>query len=259
MLAVSVVSLRDTFDGVTTFGSGARVRQLSHGDNAPHIICFPSLVALPGEMQYDRLSSCFQSINDLSVVIVPGYQPDEPLASSIDALTDVLAEATLRCTQGKPFALLGHSSGGLLAYAVGSHLEASGVQPTSVILLDTFIPDSVSPQWGKALIYQLFAHRPMFADNVDDSGITAMMTYQHMFQHWQPQLVAAPTLVVRPTEGIPGTPGEPLTGQEWCTHWPLEHVETEVPGDHFTMSVEYAHTTAKSLRDWLSTLSVPAP
>jgi hypothetical protein len=63
--------------------------------------------------------------------------------------------------------------------------------------------------------------------------------------------------VVRPTEGIRGAPDEPLTGREWRMHWPLEHVETEVPGNHFTMSVEYAHTTAKSVHDWLSSLSVP--
>jgi pimeloyl-ACP methyl ester carboxylesterase len=189
-------------------------------------------------------------------VIVPGYQPDEPLASSIDALTGVLAEATLRCAQGKPFALLGYSSGGLLAHAVGAHLEASGVQPTSIVLLDTFIPDWCSPR-EKSLICEFFARRPMFADDFDDSGITVMMTYLQMFQEWQPQPVVAPTLVVRPAEGIRDAPGESITGQERHMHWPLEHVETEVPGDHFTMSVEYAHTTAESVRDWLSALSVP--
>ena len=259
ILAASVAALRDTFDGVAKFGRGARVLQLSHGDQTPHIICFPSLVALPGQMQYDRLSSYFQGISDLSVVIVPGYQQNEPLASSIDALTDVLAEATLWCAQGKPFALLGHSSGGLLAHAVGTHLEGSGVQPISVILLDPFIPDSVSPQLSKALIYELFARRPMSADNFDDGGITVMLTYLRMFQAWQPQPVAAPTLVVRPAEGILGSPDEPIIRQEWRTQWTLDHVEAEVPGDHFTMSVEYAHTTAESVHDWLSTQSVPAP
>jgi acyl transferase domain-containing protein/acyl-CoA synthetase (AMP-forming)/AMP-acid ligase II/surfactin synthase thioesterase subunit len=259
MLAVGVAALRDTFDGVATFGRGARVLQLSHGDHAPHIICFPSLVALPGEMQYDRLSSYFQDMSDLSVVIAPGYKPDEPLASSIDALADVLAEATLRCAQGKPFALLGHSSGGLLAHAVGTHLEASGVQPMSVVLLDTFIPDSVSPQLSKALIYEIVARRPMFVGNFDDSGITVMMTYLQMFHEWQPQPLAAPTLVVRPKEGISGSPDEPIARQEWRTHWPLEHIETEVPGDHFTMNVEHAHTTAEAVRGWLSTLPVATP
>lgn len=259
MLAASVATLRDTFDGVATFGGGAQALQLSHGDHAPHVICFPSLVALPAEMQYERLSGYFQNLNDLSVLIVPGYKPEEPLASSLDALTEVLAEATLRCAQAKPFVLLGHSSGGLLAHAVGAHLEASGVQPMSVVLLDTFAPNSVSPELSKALIYELVARRPMFADNFDDSGITVMMTYLQMFQQWQPQFVAAPTLVVRPKEGITGSLEEPLTGQKWRTHWPLEHVEVEVPGDHFTMGVEYAHTTAESVRCWLSTLPVSIP
>jgi surfactin synthase thioesterase subunit len=259
MLGISLAALKDTFDGVAKSGKGARVLQLSHGDRAPHIICFPSLVALPGEIQYVRLSSCFQSINDLSVVIVPGYQPDEPLASSIDTLTDVLAEATLRCAQGKPFTLLGYSSGGYLAHAVATHLEASGVQPMSIVLLDTLIPNSMSPQLYKAITYEFIVRQPMFATNFDDSEIAAMGTYLQMFREWQPQPVAAPTLVVRPTEGIQGAPDKPITGQEWRTHWPLEHVEAEVPGNHFTMSDECVHTTARSVRDWLSTLPVPTP
>jgi thioesterase domain-containing protein len=259
LLSVIVAALRDTYDRVPKFGEGVRVLQLSHGDHAPHVICFPSLAALPGEMQYAHLSSCFQGINDLSVVTVPGYQPDESLAPSIDALTDVLAEATLRCAQGKPFALLGYSSGGFLAHAVGTHLEASGVKPMSVVLIDTYIPSDVSPQLYKAMVYELVVRRPMFAATFDDSEVAAMITYQQMFQKWQPQPVEAPTLMVRPKEGIQGSPDEPITGQEWRTHWPLEHLETEVPGDHFTMSVEHAHTTVKSVRDWLSTLFVPTP
>ena len=205
------------------------------------------------------LSDCFQGMSDLSVVFVPGYQPDEPLASSIEALTGVLAEATLRCAQGRPFALLGHSSGGLLAHAVATHLEASGARPVSVVLLDPFIPDDISPQMHKALTYELFARRPLFTANLDDNGITTMATYLQMFQEWQPRPITTPTLVVRPTEGIQGVPEEPVTRQQWRTHWPLEHVETEVPGDHFTMNVEHAHTTAESVRDWLSTLPVPTP
>jgi thioesterase domain-containing protein len=259
MLGVSVAALRDTFDGVAEFGREARVVQLSHGDQAPHLICFPSFIALPGEIQYARLASYFQGLSNFSVVIPPGYQPDEPLASSIDALTDVLAEATLRCAQGKPFALLGYSAGGFLAHAVGTHLESSGVQPMSIVLLDTFVPGSVSTQLNKAITYEFVMRRPMFVANFNDSDIAAMGTYFQMFREWQPQPVAAPTLVVRPTEGIQGSSDEFITRQEWRTHWPLDHVEAEVPGNHFTMSTEYAQETVESVRNWLSTVSVHGP
>jgi acyl transferase domain-containing protein/acyl-CoA synthetase (AMP-forming)/AMP-acid ligase II len=259
LIATGVAALRDTFDIATTFGRAARALQLAHGSQMPHLICFPSLVAIPGEMQYNRLSSYLQGISDLSVVIVPGYQPDEPLASSIEALTNALAEATLRCAAGKPFALLGHSSGGLLAHAVGTYLEARAAQLTSVILLDTLLLDCLSPQLSKALIYELFTRRPMLTDTFDDNQITVMMIYQQMFQQWQPQPLAAPTLLVRPTDGIPGPPNEPLTRQQWRTHWPLEHIEIETPGDHFTISTEHAHTTAETVRKWLSTQPAPTP
>src|SRR5262249_49000433 len=52
MLSVSVAALKDKFDSVVEFGREPRVIQLSHGDRVPHLICFPSLVALPGEIQY---------------------------------------------------------------------------------------------------------------------------------------------------------------------------------------------------------------
>jgi surfactin synthase thioesterase subunit/acyl carrier protein len=256
MLSVSVAALKDNFDSVAEFGREARVLQLSHGNHAPHLICFPSLIALPGEIQYARLANCFQGISDFSVVIPPGYQPGEPLASSIDALTDVLAEATLRCAQGEPFVLLGASSGGYLAYTVGTHLEANGVQPMSIVLLDTPVPGSVSAQLGKALMHEFVARRPMFVAHFEDSEIAAMGIYLQMFQKWQPQPVAAPTLMVRPTEGIQDSSGKVISRQRWRIPWPVEHVETEVPGNHFTMNVEYAETTAESVRNWLSGLPV---
>jgi acyl-CoA synthetase (AMP-forming)/AMP-acid ligase II/aryl carrier-like protein len=248
IFAAAAATLRNTFDGVAELDRGAQVLQLSHGDHAPHIICFPALAPVQGVWQYVRLSNYFQRMSDLSVVIVPGFQPDEPLASSLEALLDVLAEATLRCAQGHPFALLGHSTGGLLAHAVATHLEANGVQPMSVVLLDTFMHDHLSPKLFKAMLdEEPSAHRSELV-NLTDSGFTAMGTYLKMFRGWQPQHVVASTLVVRPKEG-----------RRWRMHWPLKHVETEVPGDHVTMVVEYADATAESVHDWLSTLPVPAP
>jgi hypothetical protein len=37
--------------------------------------------------------------------------------------------------------------------------------------------------------------------------------------------------------------------------WPLEHVEIEVPGDHFSIFNQDVHTTADSILNWLTDLS----
>lgn len=65
----------------------------------------------------------------VSGIPTPGFGRGESLPESFEAAVDVLAEAVLRAADGAPFALLGFSSGGLLAHATVARLErAHGVR-----------------------------------------------------------------------------------------------------------------------------------
>jgi malonyl CoA-acyl carrier protein transacylase/NADP-dependent 3-hydroxy acid dehydrogenase YdfG len=256
MLVVGAVALRPTFGGVAELGEGGlRTTRLSYGDELPHLICFPPLLPVEGVMQYSRLAQQFDGAADLTVVRVPGYEDGEPLSVSVDVLAEALGDAAARSADGRPFVLLGVSSGGLLAHAVATRLEADGYRPEGVVLLDTILPGPESRSLAVALNHELV--RRAEHTRFSDSGITAAGHYFQMFYDWQPGPLAAPTLQLRPTEGLPGTPEAPLTDQEWrSARWPVEHTATDVPGNHFTMAVDHADQAARAIRDWLSSVAV---
>jgi surfactin synthase thioesterase subunit/NAD(P)-dependent dehydrogenase (short-subunit alcohol dehydrogenase family)/acyl carrier protein len=253
-------AVRERFHTVAGLDGGARIVRLSEGDRTPHLICFASWVATEPVMSFGRLASQFQGVGDLSVIVMPGYDGDQPLAASSEVLVEVLAEAAVRCAQGKPFVVLGMSGGGVLAHSVATHLELKDVPPAGVVLLDTCLPVNVSPRLADGLLYQ-FETESRFdkgtdKDRYDYNKITASSAYSVMFDEWKPQPLMAPTLVVRPTEPPIGRPGtEPLSISEWRDHWPLEHVETEVPGNHFSINNQNVRATANSILNWLTDLS----
>jgi acetyl esterase/lipase len=168
-------------------------------------------------------------------------------------LTEVLSQAALRCADGKPFVLLGQSAGGLLAHAVAARLERDGVSPAGVALLDSFVPADMSPRMARALAHS--SGLVLRSARYDDEAITAASVYTEMLRQWQARELGAPTLVVRPSAPVQGPPAQaPLTPDDCTTRWPLDHVEVEVPGDHFTMNIDFADQTADEVLRWISGL-----
>jgi surfactin synthase thioesterase subunit len=256
-LGNTAAALREKFHMAADLDGGARIVRLSEGDRTPHLICFASWVEGEPVMSFGRLANQFQGVGDLSVIVMPGYDGDQPLAASSEVLVEVLAEAAVRCAQGEPFVVLGFSAGGVLAHSVATHLELKDVPPAGVVLLDTYLPASVSPRLVDGLLYQFEMDSLFGKDRYDYNKITASSLYSAMFDEWKPQPLTAPTLVVRPIESFVGRPGsEPLSIGEWRDHWPLKHVEIEVPGNHFSISNQNVRTTADSILNWLTDLSV---
>jgi surfactin synthase thioesterase subunit len=255
-LETVAAAVREKFHTAADLDGGARIVRLSDGDQTPHLICFASWVAAEPEMNFGRLANQFQGVSNLSVIITPGCDGDQPLAATSAVLVEVLAEAAVRCGQGKPFVVLGMSAGGVLAHSVATHLELKDVHPAGVVLLDTYLPANVSPRLLDGLAYQFEMDSRFDQDRYDYNRITASSVYSAMFHEWKPQPLTAPTLVVRPAEPVGGRPGtEPLSIGEWRDRWPLKHVEIEVPGNHFSMTNQNVHTTADSILNWLTDLS----
>src|SRR5262249_28485967 len=60
------------------------------------------------------------------------------LPADTEAAGRVVAESVLHASEGDPFVLVGHSSGGTLAYFAAGILEQTwGIRPEAVIMLDT--------------------------------------------------------------------------------------------------------------------------
>src|SRR3984957_7803136 len=114
---------------------------VSPGPGTPGLICFPSFVGRSGGQEYVRFAGGFRGLRRVLVVPAPGFTDGEPLAASLDALVGVHAENVRKSANGLPFVLAGHSSGGLVAHAVATRLEAIGVQPAAIVLMDPYLPE----------------------------------------------------------------------------------------------------------------------
>jgi thioesterase domain-containing protein len=210
----------------------------------PRVWCLPTVLATSGPHQYARLAAALGGGWDVSALTLPGYRAGEPLPSTLDALVIALAAAV--CRAGQPYALVGYSSGGLLAHALARQLERTGAGPRAVVLLDPYRVGDL-PAGLRAAVLDCMVQRLGDLGPADDSRLTAMGGYLRLLEAWQPEPVAAATLVVRAEEPVPGWTGVAEAGDPAAAG----AGRVTVPGDHFTLIEEHAATTAKAVAAWL--------
>ncbi|WP_394846825.1 SDR family NAD(P)-dependent oxidoreductase [Pendulispora brunnea] len=218
---------------------------LARGEVRPRLICFPSLAAPTGPIQYARLAASLKDLRETWVLPHTGFARGEPLPREAASVIRDHADNVLRCSADEPFALVGCSSGGWIAYEVARELERRGVSPAGVVLLDTYLPDEVPPRFQEAL-RRVWMGQLDSAPRMDDE-LTAMMWYFRLFAGYRPAAIAARTLVIRVAEPLPGM-GD---GDAWRAHWEHTHDLIEIPGDHVTMIAEHAGASARAIHDWL--------
>ena len=253
-LLQAAAELRPTFEEPDGFQSAAGPVRLARGSEAPTLICFSSYVALAGVHQYARFASAFRGERDVWALPTPGFGRGEALPASLDAVVRLQAESVARCAAGKPFILLGSSSGGILALAAAHYLEKAGAGPAGVALLDTYMPRADSPftRFAVEMIGGMFDRESMFA-HMDSDRLTAMSWYIRMVGEWDPDSTAAPVLLVRSSEA-PLTSDQVglLKPDEWQTSWDGADRVVDVPGNHFSMMEARSASTAKAIADWLA-------
>ncbi|MGW1720846.1 alpha/beta fold hydrolase, partial [Streptomyces sp. NPDC002156] len=202
--------------------------RLAEGPGGPALFCLPTVLASSGPHQFARFAAHFAGERDVWALPLPGYLPGEALPATLDALLDAAAVTIRRHCGGRPYALVGYSSGGLLAQAVAARLEDTGQGPAAVAAIDT------SPL-SRHLLVQLI---PQLLDRLgklngtdeaglvlDDDRLTAMGAYLRLLTDMTPPPVKARTLLLR--------------------------AGTDIPGDHFSVIEAHAATTARSIHDWL--------
>jgi acyl carrier protein len=241
----AAAELRAKFHDHSQPGARPPVVRLATGPAEPRLICFPTVAASSSPRHYARFAAGLQGAREVSVLPISGFADGEPLPASFAVMVDAHAEAVLDCARGEPFALVGYSAGGWVASAVAQHLERLGVDVAAVALLDTYFPDSELPLIHGELTKGMFAREDTFG-TIGHVRWTAMGGYIRLFERFEPRATAAPTLLVRATDPMPGSPTE-----IWRHHPPFPMHVVDVPGDHFTLMEEHADSTAKAVHEWL--------
>ncbi|WP_407661492.1 beta-ketoacyl synthase N-terminal-like domain-containing protein [Frankia nepalensis] len=249
LLAVAA-GFRPTFDDADGAAPADPV-PLTRGDAHPVIFCLPTVLATSGPEQFARLAAGFGGGREVSALALPGFRAGEPLPATREVLAEALAGTVRRSAAGRPYTLLGYSSGGLLALDTAAWLEAEGAGPAAVVLLDTFQVDGGRlDEFGPALLTAMA--RRAEATGLDDARLSAMGGYLRLLAGWRPMPPAAPTLLVRAAGHDWGGPG-PNRAELSALCAALD-----VSGDHFTLIEERAAETARAVLGWLARLPTPA-
>jgi len=218
------------------------VTALADGERDPEVFVSPSLLATSGPHEYVRLAKPFRGEREVLSVDLPGYRAGEPLPANREALAQVLLDALPPAATGTSPALVGHSSGGWVAYMMAEALESRGTCPAAVVLLDTYLPSVDLLRWALTFV------RPESSAGLvelDDARLVAMAGYFELFADWRPGPISAPVTVIR-ARALPGAPEE-TAASLFRPEWPHPHELLEVPGDHFSMMGDHADTTARAL------------
>ncbi|MGI5341817.1 type I polyketide synthase [Streptomyces sp. CA-181903] len=241
---------------------------LARGSRGPALICFPSPMALAGPQQYARLAAHFRGVRDVHVVTSPGFAAGEPLPASVDAAVDHFAHSVRELAGDEPFVLVGYSSGGQFAHATAGRLEAEGMRPAAVVLLDTYLPTGEEANdaggsgdggngdgdalWARMLDGMLEREDAFGTFTAD--RLSAMGRYSLFITRCAPGPMTAPVLFVRPTEPFPGQAEAGSGEADWRSSWPAAHTLREVPGNHFTLLEGASQTTAEAVEAWVAAL-----
>jgi thioesterase domain-containing protein len=247
MTLLTVASrFRHTFESRADAAAACEPVRLAQGPLSPSVICLPSVLATSGPHQYARFAKAFRESRELAVLPLPGFLSGERVPASMAAAVRAHGEAVCELTDGRPFVLAGHSTGGLLAYALASWLESNGVNPAGVLLIDTQPLQGGFSEILREVIDRMLEQEDMYVA-ANDVRLTAMGAYLELLVGWQPAEIAAPTLLLRAAESMTGMKSE----HEWRASWPCAHVAADIRGDHFTMMEEHADIAAQEAQSWL--------
>nr|WP_019926733.1 type I polyketide synthase [Nocardia sp. BMG111209] len=252
----------------TTFEVADRARhapppiRLAEGSGDTVVVAFPAVSAISGPHEYSRMAQELRGERDVVVIPAPGFTAgSQDLPDSVQTLVRLGVEALTDVVGDRPFVVLGRSMGGCVAHAVTAAVEAEGLRPRGLLLIDSYpIEAALEPGmewWTGAMIGGMLARVDRFDMSVQDERLTTMGTYNRIFLDWRAAPVRAPIRLLRSSTPLPGTR---LDGpRDWRAFWPVPHDTTDIPGDHFTVLEEDAPTTAAALREWIESLERATP
>lgn len=243
------------------------VALLADGISDVVVICIPTLTVLSDQREYRDIANAMTGRHSVYSLTLPGFDSSDALPQNADMIVETLSNAIIDVVGGScRFVLSGYSSGGVLAYALCSHLSVKHQRnPLGVALIDTYLPSQIanpsmnegfSPNdTGKGLSREVIRVARML-NRLTATRLTAAATYAAIFQAWEPGRSMAPVLNIVAKDRIATV--ENLR-EERINRWRTAAAEAaysvaEVPGDHFGMMSTSSEAIATEIHDWISGL-----
>lgn len=231
------------------------------------VICIPTLTVLSDQREYRDIANAMTGRHSVYSLTLPGFDSSDALPQNADMIVETVSNAIIDVVGGScRFVLSGYSSGGVLAYALCSHLSVKHQRnPLGVALIDTYLPSQIanpsmnegfSPNdTGKGLSREVIRVARML-NRLTATRLTAAATYAAIFQAWEPGRSMAPVLNIVAKDRIATV--ENLR-EERINRWRTAAAEAaysvaEVPGDHFGMMSTSSEAIATEIHDWISGL-----
>jgi acyl transferase domain-containing protein len=232
---------------------------LASGDGQPRLICVSSTMVNGGAHQYARIAGHFRGSRPVSALPLAGYELGESLpATGRDALGSVI-HSVVEASAGQPFVLLGHSAGGLLAYAAATALSGTDSPLRGVVMLDTFYTQQTqAPEDSEVgrdgLLPGLF--ESVFRNEAEFGGfhsarLSAFVHWFHMWPGIEIGKVDVPVLFVQCTEPFDGMASDSAAWRS--TPVDPAHTLRTLAANHFSMLEDKATDTARLIESWLDT------
>lgn len=243
------------------------VALLADGISDVVVICIPTLTVLSDQREYRDIANAMTGRHSVYSLTLPGFDSSDALPQNADMIVETVSNAIIDVVGGScRFMLSGYSSGGVLAYALCSHLSVKHQRnPLGVALIDTYLPSQIanpsmnegfSPNdTGKGLSREVIRVARML-NRLTATRLTAAATYAAIFQAWEPGRSMAPVLNIVAKDRIATV--ENLR-EERINRWRTAAAEAaysvaEVPGDHFGMMSTSSEAIATEIHDWISGL-----
>lgn len=169
------------------------VALLADGISDVVVICIPTLTVLSDQREYRDIANAMTGRHSVYSLTLPGFDSSDALPQNADMIVETVSNAIIDVVGGScRFVLSGYSSGGVLAYALCSHLSVKHQRnPLGVALIDTYLPSQIanpsmnegfSPNdTGKGLSREVIRVARML-NRLTATRLTAAATYAAIFQ-----------------------------------------------------------------------------
>ncbi|MFD0185752.1 SDR family NAD(P)-dependent oxidoreductase, partial [Streptomyces sp. NPDC127133] len=217
------------------------------------LVCFDPFIGPPSPFHYAQLVRHLGESHNAVVLQNPGFSsPADPIPASADVLCEALFNR-LKSTVGlenQHMVFLGHSSGGLVAWALARHLQAAGIDiNVRVILLDTDqrVTRDPTAYFEPDLLSALAEH----SAKQDPDRRTRWPVASAMYAQftWPTEEIPFDSLLIRATAADRGVTAIDHPAD---SGWTMATKVEDVQASHLGMLRSNASATAGIVSDWLA-------